>query len=439
MSDWKEIYASKLCTPDEAVTYVKDHDRILVGGGPGRPKRLIKALVDNASRFRDVKIMHGLSHGGEDYCNEEYRENFVHESLFLSTGTRKAHSEGRAKLVPCYYYELCDWFSTGLVPVNVFMFQVTPPDENGYCSCGLIADFIQEAVDAADVVIVQINKEMPWCSYKDCLVHVSRMDHIIECDEEIPVTPRSVLTEVELKIGENCAALVNDGDTIQVGIGSLPDAVCVALKNKKDLGVHTELLTDGMMDLYRCGAINNSKKSMDVGAMVTTFIMGTKELYDFVDHNPAVVVKNVKDVNHPLNIAKCANMISINTCIEIDLMGQVVSGSAGERQISGAGGQVDYVRGAYMAEDGNGRSVIAITSVHEKRGKRTSRIKPFITEGSSVTVSREDVDYVVTEYGVARLKAKSLKDRARALIEIAHPDFQPELIAEYERRFSCKY
>ncbi|MBR5228331.1 MAG: acetyl-CoA hydrolase/transferase family protein, partial [Firmicutes bacterium] len=410
MKDWKELYASKLCTPDEAVKYVKDHDRIVVGGGPARPKRLMQALIDNASMFKDVKIMHGLSHGVEDYCNEEYKDNFTHESLFLSSGTRKHHSEGRVQLYPCYYYQLSDWFGSGYIPTNVLMIQVSKPDENGYCSCGLIADFIQEGVDSADIVIAQINGQMPWSDSEDCIVHISRFDHIIECDEPMPITPRSVLTDVELKIGENCATLVNDGDTIQVGIGSLPDAVCVALKNKKDLGVHTELLTDGLMDLYKCGAINNSKKSMDQGAMVTTFVMGTQELYDFVDHNPAVVLKRVKDVNHPVVIANCANMISINTCIEVDLMGQVVASSAGTRQISGSGGQVDFVRGTMMSLDGKGRSVIAITSVHEKKGQRNSRIKPLITEGSSVTVSREDVDYVVTEYGIARLSGRSLQD-----------------------------
>ncbi|MCI8284885.1 MAG: acetyl-CoA hydrolase/transferase family protein [Firmicutes bacterium] len=439
MSDWKKRYDSILCTADEAVRAVNNGDRVLIAGVAGRPERLVKALIDNAQSYRDVKIMHGLSNGGEDYCDEKYKDNFIHESLFASKNTRKAIEEGRAKIYPCYYYELGYWFEEGTIPVNVFMFQVTPPDEFGFCSCGLIADFIQEGVDCADIVIAQVNENLPWCSSQECLVHVDRIDYIVEYNDPLPVIERKPIGDVERKIGEYCASLVEDESTLQVGIGSIPDAVCAALKDKKDLGVHTEMISDGLMDLWNAGVITNRKKSNYRGTMVAAFAYGSQKLYDFVDRNPAVTFKDVRSVNGPFKVAKCSKLVCINTCIEVDLMGQVVSSSSGLRQISGAGGQLDFIRGAAIALDGKAKAIVALTSTHEKNGEVTSRIKPFITEGSAVTVTRQDVDYFVTEYGIAHLTGKNLKDRARALIEIAHPDFRPELIADYERRFKSKY
>lgn len=439
MGDWETRYKEKICSAEKALSAIHDDDRVLVGGALARPYYLISQMVERAENFHNVKIMHGLSHGGEDYCEERYKENFVHESLFVSKGTRQAVREGRAKFYPTYFCELSYFFEEGIIPVSVFMLQLTPPDKYGYCSCGLNADFIQEAVDAADVVIAQINSNLPWCPAEDCIVHIDRIDFVVEHDDELPEIPRAELTDESLRIGKYCASLINDGDTIQVGIGNLPDAVCAALKDKKHLGVHSEMISDGIMDLWLSGAIDNSKKSMDRGFMVTSFILGTRKLYEFVDNNPIIKLKSVRSVNHPFEIAKSRNQVSINTCIEVDLMGQVVSGSNGIAQISGAGGQPDFIRGVLLSQDGNGKSIIVLTSTYEKYGIRKSRISGFLTDGSAVTVSREDVDYIITEYGIAHLRGKTLKDRARAMISLAHPDFRPELIEIFEKRFKVKY
>ena len=439
MNNWKIDYSEKLCSSDEAVRLVKDGQRVLLGGVAARPEELVRALVRNAEHFHGVKIMHGLSSGGEDYLKEEYAENFIHESLFVSASTRKAVSEGRGVVYPCYYFEIGDLLTDRDIEIDAVMFQASLPDEHGYCSCGLNADFIREAVEAADLVIMQVNAKMPRNGCPDSMVHISEVDRVVRYDDPMPVTPRTIITDVERKIGENCALLVEDGNTIQVGIGSIPDAVCQALMSKKNLGVHSEMISDGIMDLYNAGVITNTEKSSEPNTMVAAFVMGTQELYDFADNNPAVTLMRAGYTNNPFTIAKCKDLVCINTCIEVDLMGQIVSGSSGLRQISGSGGQLDFLRGAAITLDRKGKAIIAMTSVHEKGGVRTSRIKPFITEGSAVTSTRQDADYFVTEFGIAQVKGKTLKERARALIEIAHPDFRQELIAEYERRFKAAY
>ena len=439
MEKWEKEYEKKLCSAGEAVMLVKDGERILIGGVAARPECLVRALIDNASSFHGVKIMHGLSSGGEDYLKEKYKDNFIHETLFVSDSTRKAINEGHAVIYPCYYFEIGNLLRDRDIEVDVFMFQASLPDEHGYCSCGLNADFIREAVEMSDRVIMQVNAEMPRNIGIDSLVHVSEVDRIVRCDEPMPTFPRGKITEVERKIGENCASLVEDGCTIQVGIGAIPDAVCQALMTKKNLGVHSEMISDGIMDLYRAGVITNTEKSHEKRTMTAAFIMGTQELYDFADNNPAVTLMSAGYTNDPFTIAKCSNLVCINTCIEVDLMGQIVSGSCGLKNISGSGGQLDFMRGAAITLDKKGKAIIAMTSVYEKNGVRSSRIRPFITEGSSVTVTRQDADYFITEYGIFQAKGKTLKERARGLIGIAHPDFRPELIAEYERRFKVAY
>lgn len=439
MGDWETRYKEKKCSALEALGAVQASDRILVGGALARPYYLLAQMVEHAQNFHNVKIMHGLSHGGEEYCEERYKENFLHEALFVSKGTRQAVKDGRAKFYPHYYCELSYFFEEGTIPIDVFMFQVTPPDKYGYCSCGLNADFIQEAVDAADVVIVQVNSKLPWCSAEDCLVHIDRIDFIVEHEDELPEVQRGELTDTALQIGKYCASLINDGDTIQVGIGNLPDAICESLKDKKHLGVHSEMIGDGIMNLWLSGAVDNSKKSIDRGSMVASFVLGTQKLYDFIDHNPIIKLKSVRRVSHPFEIAKSRNQVSINTCIEVDLMGQVVAGTNGISQISGAGGQSDFIRGILLSQDGSGKSIIVLTSTYEKHGIRKSRILGFLTDGSAVTVSREDVDYIITEYGIAHLRGKTLKERAKAMISLAHPDFRPELIEIFEKRFRVKY
>ncbi len=308
--------------------------------------------------------------------------------------------------VPTYYYVLPYYFSEGVIPIDVFLVQVSPPDRYGYMSAGVSADFIRQAVEAAHVVIVQVNSKVPWCASAGCLIHTDEVDHIVEYSEPLPCISSPPITDIDKKIGQYCAALVNDGDTIQIGIGNIPNAICSALMNKKNLGVHSEVISDGVMNLWKAGVVNNTKKGFDKGLMVACFAYGSQELYDQIDNNPAVSLQDAECTNDPRNIARCLNFISINTCIELDLMG---------------------------------RSVIAVTSTHTRKGKTISRIRPHLSKGSSVTVPRIDVDYVVTEYGIARLMGKNLKDRARALISIAHPDFRKNLIEHFEQRYKVKY
>lgn len=439
MSDWRQTYMDKLCTAEEAVQSIKDGKRVLIAGAASRPEHVIRAMIANAKQYRNVHVMHGLSSGGEKYCEEKYADNFIYESLFASKSTRKYMNNSNATYVPCYYYELPHFFRDRVIPVNMFMVQVSTPDKYGYMSTGVNADFIRQAVKAADVVIVQVNNKVPWCASPGCMIHTDEVTHIVEFNEPLPEFPYRPVTDVDRKIGEYCAELVQNGDTIQIGIGNIPNAICESLMDKKDLGVHSEIISDGVMKLWKAGVVNNSRKGFDKDTMVGCFAYGSQNLYDLIDKNPAVKLQNSERTNDPRNVARCTNFISINTCIEVDLMGQVVSGTSGLRLISGAGGQLDFVRGADMSFDGKGRSVVAFTSTHEKDGVVTSRIMPHITKGSSVTVPRQDTDYFVTEYGIARLKGKNLKDRARELIKIAHPDFRDELIADFERRYKVKY
>ena len=438
MQDWRDIYNSRLCTAEEAVKNIKPGERVFIEMACGHPEHLIKAMVDNANQYKDVHIMHGVTLGKAEYAKPEYAGKFTYDGLFLSGSTRRSVNEGRADVYPNYFFELPQMMEDGIFPIDVFFVQTTPPDEYGYCSVGTIGDVIRQAVGCSRKVMAQINDQVPW-TYGDNLIHVSDMDHIVEYNEPLPISPPPKITDIEMAIGKNCAELIEDGATLQLGIGAIPDAVCRALFDKKDLGIHSEMFSDGVMELYKAGVITNKKKSFSKGKMTAAFIMGTKELYDFIDRNPAVEISNVADCNNPFEVAKCANLVSINSCTEVDIMGQVVSGTSGERQISGTGGQMDFVRGANMSLDGKGKAVIAMTSTREKNGVVTSRIVPIITHGSSVTLTRQDVNYVVTEYGIAQLRGKSLKDRAGALIAITHPDFRQPLMEEYEKRFNIPF
>lgn len=318
--------------------------------------------------------------------------------------------------------------------VDVALVQVTTPDEHGYCSFGIANDYTRDAAKAAKIIIAQVNDNMPRVM-GDSFIHISDIDYIVEGTQPIIEVKSASIGEVERKIGENCATLIQDGSTLQLGIGAIPDAVLLFLDDKKDLGIHSEMISDGVVDLVEKGVINNSKKSIHQGKIVLTFLMGTKKLYDFANNNPMIESYSVGYVNNPLVIMKNNKMVSINSCLQVDFMGQVSSESIGIKQISGVGGQVDFVRGCNMSEDGI--SIIAIPSTAAK-GK-ISRIVSNLDLGAAVTTSRNDVNYIVTEHGVAKLKGKSLRERARALINIASPDFKDGLIAEFESRFNCKY
>ncbi|MPM23414.1 Butanoate coenzyme A-transferase [bioreactor metagenome] len=314
--------------------------------------------------------------------------------------------------------------------MDVALVQVSPPDQNGYCSLGVSVDYTKPALESAKTVIAQVNPQMPR-TMGDSFVHVSQLDWIVEADVPLLQLKPPVIGAVERAIGEHCAGLIRDGDTLQLGIGAIPDAVLLFLKEKKDLGIHSEMFSDGVVELFEAGVITNRRKTLHPGKCVVTFLMGTRRLYDFVNDNPAVMMMPVDYVNDPYVIRQNDNLVSINSCLQVDLQGQVVSTSVGKREFSGVGGQVDFVRGANMSR--GGRSIMAMPAT--AKGGAVSKIAAVIDEGASVTTSRHDVGYVVTEYGVAELRGKTLRQRARALIAIAHPDFRAALAQEFECRF----
>ncbi len=431
---WRKLYESKLKTADEAVKAIKSGNRVVIGHACSEPTSIVEAMVKNNELYENIEIVHMLAMGKSEYTNPEMNKSFKHNALFVGGSTRKAVNENRADFTPCFFYEIPRLFKDGNMPVDVAIVQVSSPDEHGYCSFGLSNDYTKAASEAADIVIAEVNDYMPRIM-GDNFIHVSDIAHIVEASRPMIELPPPTIGEVERAIGKNCASLIEDGSTLQLGIGAIPDAVLLFLKDKKDLGIHSEMFSDGVVELVEAGVITNNKKSIHKGKLVVTFLMGTKRLYDFVNNNPAVEMYPVDYVNNPVVVAQNYKMISINSCLQVDLMGQVSSESIGLKQYSGTGGQVDYVRGASMAEDG--KSIIAMPSTASK-GK-LSRIVPFIKEGTTITTSRNDVHYVVTEYGIAELRGKTLKERARQLIEISHPDFRTSLIEEWEKRFSDKY
>ncbi|MCT4619618.1 MAG: 4-hydroxybutyrate CoA-transferase [Marinisporobacter sp.] len=430
---WQDVYKSKLTTAEEAVKHIESENRVVVGHACSEPLALVDAMVANKDQYKDVEIVHMVAMGKSEYAKPEMAPHFRHNALFVGGTTRKAVNEARADYTPCFFTEIPRLFKEEYLPVDVALIQLSRPDEHGYCSFGLSADYTKPAAECAKIVIAEVNDQMPRTM--GSFIHISEIDHIVETSYPIIELQPPRIGEIEKAIGENCAKLVEDGSTLQLGIGAIPDAVLLFLKDKKDLGIHSEMFSDGVVELVEAGVINNKKKTLHKGKMIVTFLMGTKRLYDFVDNNPTVELHPVDYVNNPCVVMQNENIISINSCIQVDLMGQIVSESIGLKQFSGVGGQVDYIRGASMAK--GGKSIIAIPSTASK-GK-VSRIAPFIDQGSAVTTSRNDVHYVVTEYGIAQLRGKSLKERGKALINIAHPDFRPMLIEEWERRFNSKF
>lgn len=429
---WKEYYQSHLTTAEEAVTHIKSGDRVVMAHACGEPSYLVDAMVANSAAYHDVEIVHMVAMGKGEYCKPEYAGHFRHNAIFVGGSSRAAVEEGRAEFTPCFFFEVPRLFRTTM-PVDVAMVMVTPPDENGMCSLGVSVDYTQEAVKQAKTVIAQVNPQMPWTG-PNSLVRVEDLDVIVEHEAPLIELAPPKIGEIEKAIGENCASLVPDGATLQLGIGAIPDAVLLFLKGKKDLGIHSEMFSDGVVKLVEAGVITNAKKSLHPGKFVVAFLMGTRRLYDFVNHNPDVDMRPVDYVNDPFVVAQNDNMVSINSCVQVDLYGQAASESIGAKQISGVGGQVDFIRGASASK--GGISILAMPST--VKGK-ISKIVPLLDEGAAVTTSRNDVDYIVTEYGIAHLKGETLRQRARNLIEIAHPDFQDGLKAEFEKRFHCKF
>lgn len=433
LTDWKKEYADKIVSATTAISHVKSGDSIVFTHACGEAQCLTNELVKQADRLENVTIMHMVAMGTAPYCQPGMEKHFRHNALFVGGSTRKAVEEGRADFTPCFFHEAPKFFREGLLPVDVVFLQLSEPDEQGNCSFGISVDYTEPAAKAAKLVIAQINKNMPF-TYGNS-INLNDIDYIVLQDEPILELQPPKIGEVEKKIGGYVASLINDGDTLQLGIGAIPDAVLSFLGDKKDLGIHSEMFSDGVVDLANKGVVTNLKKTIDNGKFVSCFLMGTKKLYDFADHNPNVEIKPVDYTNDPFVVAQIDNIISINSAMQVDLMGQVNAEMIGYRQFSGVGGQVDFIRGASRAKGGKAIIAMPSTTGHGK----ISKIVPLLDEGAAVTTSRNDVDYIVTEYGIAPLKAKTLKQRAAALICIAHPDFRQSLIDEYEKRFNCKF
>jgi 4-hydroxybutyrate CoA-transferase len=424
MESWKYIYRDKRVTPEAALRSVKSGDRVVVAHACGEPPTLVAALVDRAPGLRDVEVVHMVAMGPAKYAQPGMEQSFRFNGFFLGASTRKAVEERRADFTPCFFSEIPRLFKERILPVDVVLMQVTPPDADGYCSYGVSADYTQGAAESARVVIAQMNALLPRTG--GSRIHLDALTWIVEKDEPIIELPPPRIGEVERRIGENVAALIPDGATLQLGIGAIPDAVLLFLTGKKDLGIHSEMFSDGVVHLAELGVVTNRLKTLHPGKFIATFLMGSRKLYDFVNNNPDVELYPVDYTNDVRIIGRHDNLVSINSALQVDLMGQVNAETIGSTQFSGIGGQVDFVRGASLSK--GGRSIIAMPSTAAKG--TISRICLNLDPGSTVSTSRNDVHFVVTEFGAAELRGKSLAKRAEALIAIAHPDFREALRAE---------
>jgi len=409
---------------------VKSGDRLFVGSNAAVPNALLHHLVDNARNLHDVELVHILTMSDNFWARREYIDLFKINTLFISAGIREAVADGYADYTPCFLSEIPDLFREQVLPLDAALIMVSPPDEFGYCSLGVAVDVVSAAYRSAKKVIAQVNPMMPRTNGHS-FIHMNEIDAWMEESQPLPELPIPELDQVTEQIGQYVSMLIDDGSTLQLGIGKIPDAVLRYLSNHKDLGIHTEMFSNGIMDLIMKGVITNRSKTFHRGKTITSFCLGTRALYDFVDGNPHVEFFPSEHVNSPAIIARNDNMISINSAIEVDLTGQVVSDSVGYRFYSGIGGQVDFIRGAAMSR--GGKPIIALPST--AKDGTLSRIVPFVTEGAGVVTSRGDVHYVVTEYGIATLRGKSIRERALKLIQVAHPDFRDELLAQVREQF----
>jgi acetyl-CoA hydrolase len=422
---WLSKFESRITSAENAVRVVNSGDRIFLTGNCSVPRMLLDALVDRAPDLKDVEIVQVLTVGDAPHAEPEMEGHFRVNTLFISPNVRSAVHEGRADFTPCLLSEVPILFRDGYLPLDVVLIQVAPPDEHGFCSLGIEAGLVKTPAKSAKIVIAEINEQMPR-TLGDSFIHFSKIDHAVRVDYPLSELPMGEVSDLSMNIGSNIAELIEDGSTMQMGIGAIPDAVLHFLGEKRDLGVHSELFSDGVIKLIEEGVINNEKKTLHPGKIVAGFILGTQALYDFVDDNPIVELHPTEYVNDPFIIAKNEKMVSINSAIEVDLTGQVCADSIGPKLYSGVGGQLDFVYGA--ARSVGGKPIIALPStVRPKGGERISRIVPMLKHGAGVVTTRNHVHYIATEFGVAHLYGKTIQERARALIAIAHPDFQEEL------------
>ncbi len=432
LEEMKKAYPEKFVPETKVFDAIHRGDHLFVGTGCGEPQYLISALADyvgsHPKAFFDTEVFHVWSLGVAPYTDDKFKQNFRHNSFFIGDNTRDAVNTGMADYTPIFLSQVPDLFHRKFIPIDVALIQVSPPDNNGYMSLGVSVDITKAGVENASVVIAQVNSLMPRV-HGDTFIHIRDVDFIVPHDEPLLEYKPTVSDELASEIGKYVARIVEDGDTIQIGYGSLPNAILSNLADKRHLGVHTELLSDGIVDLLKSGVVDNSLKSFERGKTVATFCMGTKATYEYINDNPSVEFRPIDYTNNPLNIARNTNMTAINAALQIDLSGQATAESIGTMFYSGVGGQADFMRGAVLSP--GGKTILALPSTAGDGG--VSRILPMIQEGAGVTLTRGDIHYVVTEYGIAYLHGKNIRERAMGLVAIAHPRFRPWLIEEAKK------
>lgn len=434
---WYNEYKAKLRTAEEAVKAIKSGNRVYVHPGCAVPEVLVEAMCARHKELEDVEVIHLLTVGESKYSRPEMEDHFRHNALFIGKNVRRAVNDGRADFTPIFLSEVCQLFQRNYLPLDVSLIQVSPPDKHGYCSFGVGVECTKCAAELGKMVIAQVNPQMPR-TLGDCFIHVDKITYCVEVNvplKELPQVSGELTveeTEVYQRIGKNIAGLIEDGSTLQLGIGAIPDAVLRYLHEKNDLGIHSEMFSDGVVKLVEEGVITNERKTLHVGKIVASFVLGTRPLFDFIDNDPVIEFHPSLYVNDPFVIAKNDKMVAINSALEVDLTGQVCADSIGMEFFSGFGGQLDFIRGASRSR--RGKPIIALPST-AKNGE-LSRIVPMLAPGAGVTTTRGDVHYVVTEYGVTNLFGKTVRQRAQELIDIAHPDFRSEL---YQYAVGRKY
>ncbi len=427
--NWYDEYKKKKCSLEEAVSVVKSNDRIYISGNAATPMTLTQALAMRKDELKNVEVTHVLLFGDDPLSKPGMEGHFRHNSLFVGPGDRTAVNEGRADYIPVFLYEIPDLFYSGLLPLDVAFLHLSPPDEHGFMSFGVECLSSKAAAETAKIVVAQINEKMPR-TLGDSFIHISRVHKIVEVNLDLPELESIPFTDVEKRIGQYIADLVEDGSTLQLGIGGIPNAALKAMFDKRDLGVHTEMVSDSIMEAIEAGVITGAKKTLHPYKVVATFYLGSRRLYEFIDNNPIFETHPTNYTNHPVVVARNDKMVAINSAIEVDITGQVCSDSIGTKIYSGFGGQVDFIRGA--AQSKGGKPIIALPST--AKNDTVSKIVPTLQIGAGVVTTRADVHYVVTEYGVAYLHGKNLRQRAEALINIAHPKFRPWLEEEAKKR-----
>lgn len=432
MDEMRKRYPEKFVSEERIFSHIHRGNRIFIGTGCGEPQYLVLALIryveSHPKAFYDTEVFHVWTLGLAPYAEERFKSNFRHNSFFISNNTREAVNKGVADYTPIFLSQVPDLIRRGLVPIDVALIQTSPPDDHGYMSLGVSVDIVKAATARASLVIAQVNSNMPRV-HGDGFIHIEDVNFIISNDEPILEYVSETDSDIAQEIGRYVSRLIEDGETIQVGYGSIPNAILSNLYDKRHLGVHTELLTDGIVALMKKRVIDNTKKSIHPGKTVAAFCMGKKETYEYIHDNPAVEFRTIDYTNNPLVIAQHHHMTAINTALEIDLTGQATAESIGKLFYSGVGGQADFMRGAVLSP--HGKTILAMQSTAE--GGTLSRIVPFLKEGAGVTLHRGDVHYVVTEYGIAYLQGKNVRERAMELISISHPKFRPWLIEEAKK------